>query len=107
MLTHINHGSPFFMYPKFIQLLLDKQLEDVPKPQHFLPTVVLPPKVFTFMSNKGVKFSRKNTPLTAHILEVAQAVRDAASDLHILNILSQHIFHQHLLHHLSKMFQVK
>lgn len=30
------------------------------------------------MTNKGVKFSGRNTPLTAHILEVAKAVRDAA-----------------------------
>ena len=66
------------MYPRFVQLFLNKQLEDLPKPQSFLPGVLLPPKVFTFMAKKSVKFSGQNTPLTAHILEVAQAVRDEA-----------------------------
>ena len=78
MLTHIDNGSPFLMYPRFVQLFLNKQLEDLPKPQSFLPGVLLPPKVFTFMAKKSVKFSGQNTPLTAHILEVAQAVRDEA-----------------------------
>ena len=36
----------------------------------------MPPKVFTFMSHKGVHFSGTNTPLNTYMLEVAQAVRD-------------------------------
>lgn len=34
--------------------------------------------MFIFIAKKSVKFSRRNTPLTAHIFEVAQAVRDEA-----------------------------
>jgi hypothetical protein len=48
--------------------------------QYYIPTVVLPHKVFTFMSNKSVKFSGHNTPLNAYILEVAQAVRDEVAE---------------------------
>ncbi|GJU41031.1 hypothetical protein Tco_1193988 [Tanacetum coccineum] len=59
----------------FIQLFLNKQLEGITKPQNFLPTVVLPPKVFTFMSKCSPKFSGKITPLTPHMLEVATTVR--------------------------------
>ena len=110
ILGHIKAGSPFLMYPRFVQLFLDKQLEGVPKPQDFVPTVVLPPKVFTFMSNKGVKFSGHNTPLSAHILEVAQAVRDAA-DASSDSANSEHSASEHTstppMHHLSKLLQVK
>ena len=78
MLKHIKNGSPFLMYPRFIQVFLNKQLEGVPNHQDFLLAIILPDKVFTFMSTQSGKFSGRITPLTAHMLEVAQAVRNAA-----------------------------
>ncbi|GKC17054.1 hypothetical protein Tco_1013836 [Tanacetum coccineum] len=42
MLGHIANGKPFLMYPRFIQLFLNKQLEGVTRPQNFLPSVTLP-----------------------------------------------------------------
>ncbi|GJT09880.1 putative ribonuclease H-like domain-containing protein [Tanacetum coccineum] len=75
MLRNLKDSKPFLMYPRFIQLFLNKQLEGVTKPQNFLPIVVLPSKVFTFMSKCSPKFSGKLTPLTPHMLEVANAVR--------------------------------
>ncbi|GKF70727.1 hypothetical protein Tco_0203784, partial [Tanacetum coccineum] len=50
---HISNGTPFLMYPKFIQLFLNKQLEGVARPQDFTPSV---------------------TPLTPHMLEVVTAL---------------------------------
>ncbi|GKA09826.1 hypothetical protein Tco_0689259 [Tanacetum coccineum] len=81
MLRNLKDSKPFLMYPRFIQLFLNKQLEGSTKPQNFLPTVVLPPKVFTFMSKCSPKFSGKLTPLTPSMLEVATAVR-AEHSLH-------------------------
>ncbi|GJX87051.1 hypothetical protein Tco_0337825 [Tanacetum coccineum] len=81
MLRNLKDSKPFLMYPRFIQLFLNKQLEGITKPQNFLPTVVLPSKVFTFMSKCSPKFSGKLTPLTPHMLEVANAVR-AEHSLH-------------------------
>ncbi|GJY81616.1 hypothetical protein Tco_0494367 [Tanacetum coccineum] len=49
MLGHISNGTPFLMYPRFIQLFLNKQLEGVTRPQNFIPSVTLPSKIFTFM----------------------------------------------------------
>ncbi|GJW14111.1 hypothetical protein Tco_0018244 [Tanacetum coccineum] len=57
MLGHIANGTPFLMYPRFIQLFLNKQLEGVTRPQNFLPSVTLPSKVFTFMRKHSPKFS--------------------------------------------------
>ncbi|GKA28531.1 putative ribonuclease H-like domain-containing protein [Tanacetum coccineum] len=75
MLRNLKDSKPFLMYPRFIQLFLNKQLEGSTKPQTFLPTVVLPPKVFTFMRKCSPKFSGKLTPLTPPMLEVVTAVR--------------------------------
>ncbi|GJY64162.1 putative ribonuclease H-like domain-containing protein [Tanacetum coccineum] len=57
MLGHIANGKPFLMYPRFIQLFLNKQLEGVTRPQNFIPSVTLPSKVFTFMRKNSPKFS--------------------------------------------------
>ncbi|GKD97499.1 hypothetical protein Tco_1381396, partial [Tanacetum coccineum] len=73
-------GKPFLMYPRFIQLFLNKQLEGVTRPQHFLPSVTLPSKVFTFMRKNSPKFSGRITPLTPPMLEVITAL--AAEEAH-------------------------
>ncbi|GKE54305.1 hypothetical protein Tco_1489461, partial [Tanacetum coccineum] len=73
MLGHISNGTPFIMYPRFIQLFLNKQLEGVTRPTNFLPSVTLPSKVFTFMRKNSPKFSGRITPLTPPMLEVVTA----------------------------------
>ncbi|GJY10235.1 hypothetical protein Tco_0378420 [Tanacetum coccineum] len=80
MLGHISNGTPFLMYPRFIQLFLNKQLEGVARPQDFIPSVTLPSKIFTFMRKHSPKFSCKITPLTPHMLEVVTAL--AAEEAH-------------------------
>ncbi|GJS91173.1 hypothetical protein Tco_0773809 [Tanacetum coccineum] len=80
MLGHISNGTPFLMYPRFIQLFLNKQLEGVTRPQNFLPSVTLPSKVFTFMRKNSPKFSGRITPLTPPMLEVITAL--AAEEAH-------------------------
>ncbi|GJV11518.1 putative ribonuclease H-like domain-containing protein, partial [Tanacetum coccineum] len=80
MLGHIANGKPFLMYPRFIQLFLNKQLEGVTRPQNFIPSVTLPSKVFTFMRKHSPNFSGRITPLTPHMLEVITAL--AAEEAH-------------------------
>ncbi|GJV90964.1 hypothetical protein Tco_1538777 [Tanacetum coccineum] len=80
MLGHIANGKPFLMYPRFIQLFLNKQLEGVTRPQNFIPSVTLPSKVFTFMRKHSPKFSCRITPLTPPMLEVVTAL--AAEEAH-------------------------
>ncbi|GJT67654.1 ribonuclease H-like domain-containing protein [Tanacetum coccineum] len=79
MLGHISNGTPFLMYPRFIQLFLNKQLEGVARPQDFIPSVTLPSKVFTFMRKHSPKFSCRIT-LTPPMLEVVTAL--AAEEEH-------------------------
>ncbi|GJW28895.1 hypothetical protein Tco_0045770 [Tanacetum coccineum] len=80
MLGHIANGKPFLMYPRFIQLFLNKQLEGVTRPQNFIPSVTLPSKVFTFMRKHSPKFSCQITPLTPPMLEVVTTL--AAKEAH-------------------------
>ncbi|GKE56103.1 hypothetical protein Tco_1495288 [Tanacetum coccineum] len=80
MLGHISNGTPFLMYPRFIQLFLNKQLEGVARPQDFIPSVTLPSKIFTFMRKHSPKFSCRITPLTPPMLEVVTAL--AAEEEH-------------------------
>ncbi|GJQ91102.1 hypothetical protein Tco_0002241 [Tanacetum coccineum] len=68
------------LYPRFIQLFLNKQLEGVTRPQNFLPSVTLPSKVFTFMRKNSPKFSGRVTPLTPPMLEIITAL--AAEEAH-------------------------
>ncbi|GJS00085.1 hypothetical protein Tco_0316593 [Tanacetum coccineum] len=75
MLGHISNGTPFLMYPRFIQLFLNKQLEGVTRPKNFLPSVTLPSEVFTFMRKNSPKFSGRITPLTPSILEEVTALQ--------------------------------
>ncbi|GJX15232.1 hypothetical protein Tco_0206990 [Tanacetum coccineum] len=80
MLGHISNGTPFLMYPRFVQLFLNKQLEGVARPQDFIPSVTLPSKIFTFMRKHSPKFSCRITPLTPPMLEVVTAL--AAEEAH-------------------------
>ncbi|GKF44120.1 hypothetical protein Tco_0130672, partial [Tanacetum coccineum] len=80
MLGHISNGTPFLMYPRFIQLFLNKQLEGVTRPLNFLPLVTLPSKVFTFMRKHSPKFSCRITPLTPPMLEIVTSL--AAEEAH-------------------------
>ncbi|GKB50469.1 putative ribonuclease H-like domain-containing protein, partial [Tanacetum coccineum] len=80
MLGHIANRKPFLMYPRFIQLFLNKQLEGVTRPQNFLPSVTLPSKVFTFMRKNSPKFSGRIAPLTPPMLEVITVL--AAEEAH-------------------------
>ncbi|GJY06961.1 hypothetical protein Tco_0374015 [Tanacetum coccineum] len=68
MLRHLDAKKKFVMYPRFISILLDKQLANVPVPlDHFLVNT-LTSKVFSFMVKKGKHFSGKVTPLFASML---------------------------------------
>ncbi|GKC14196.1 hypothetical protein Tco_1010978 [Tanacetum coccineum] len=71
----------FLMYPRFLQLFLNNQLKDLPEP--FNDTYETPchtKKVFTNMTRKGVKFSRKVTPLIDSMLVPHQAPEGEGSE---------------------------
>ncbi|GJW19027.1 hypothetical protein Tco_0026463 [Tanacetum coccineum] len=90
MLGHISNGTPFIMYPRFIQLFLNKQLEGVTRPTNFLPSVTLPSKVFTFMlKRKSPKVLRvaQGTPTQSAAQDSSRqgtAASQGTADLQVL-----------------------
>ncbi|GJV56999.1 putative ribonuclease H-like domain-containing protein [Tanacetum coccineum] len=74
LMGHLDEKKKFVMYPRFISIFLDKQLENVPVPLvHFLVNA-LTSKVFSFMVKKGKHFLRKVIPLLASML--VQPIKD-------------------------------
>ncbi|GKB14662.1 hypothetical protein Tco_0848585 [Tanacetum coccineum] len=68
LIGHLDAKKKFVMYPRFISIFLDKQLENVPVPLDHFPVNALTSKVFSFMVKKGKHFSGKVTPLFASML---------------------------------------
>ncbi|GKB95036.1 hypothetical protein Tco_0981173, partial [Tanacetum coccineum] len=68
LMGHLDAKKKFVMYPRFISIFLDKQLENVPVPLDHFPVNALTSKVFSFMVKKGKHFSGNVTPLLASML---------------------------------------
>ncbi|GJR12337.1 putative ribonuclease H-like domain-containing protein [Tanacetum coccineum] len=68
LMGHLDAKKKFVMYPRFISIFLDKQLENVHVPLDHFPVNALTSKVFSFMVKKGKHFSGKVTPLFASML---------------------------------------
>ncbi|GJW02580.1 ribonuclease H-like domain-containing protein [Tanacetum coccineum] len=73
---HLDAKKKFVMYPRFISIFLDKQLENVPVPLDHFPVNALTSKVFSFMVKKGKHFSGKVTPLLAYYVGYKPAEDD-------------------------------
>ncbi|GKG23233.1 hypothetical protein Tco_0391269, partial [Tanacetum coccineum] len=72
MVKHLEGGVKFLMFPRFLQVFLDKQVEGMTKHKE---TYVIPShskKVFANMKRQGNKLSGRNTPLFPTMLVQAQ-----------------------------------
>ncbi|GJT28850.1 hypothetical protein Tco_0909125 [Tanacetum coccineum] len=67
------------MYPRFISVFLDTQLQNVPVPLDYFPINALTSKVFSFMIKKGKHFSGNVTPLFDSML--VQPTKDEGDTL--------------------------
>ncbi|GJZ22175.1 hypothetical protein Tco_0559214 [Tanacetum coccineum] len=85
MLGHISNGTPFIMYPRFIQLFLNKQLEGVTRPTNFLPSVTLPSKRRNSISRQRKSHSN-NLILGLQVLQGMLKLKHKATAIH--NVLT-------------------
>ncbi|GJW96102.1 putative ribonuclease H-like domain-containing protein [Tanacetum coccineum] len=76
---HLDAKKKFVMYPRFISILLDTQLKDVPVPVDHFPVHALTSKVFSLMVKKGKHFLGKVTPLFPTML--VQSTEDEGEGL--------------------------
>ncbi|GJU14283.1 hypothetical protein Tco_1142249 [Tanacetum coccineum] len=63
MNRNLEAKKKFLMYPRFVQVFLNNQLQNIPAPLDNLPIPVLSKKVFTNMTRRGLYFSGHVTPL--------------------------------------------
>ncbi|GJX93874.1 hypothetical protein Tco_0348460 [Tanacetum coccineum] len=90
---HLEGGVKFLMYPRFVQVFLDKQVEGMTRHKEVYVTPSHTKKVFANMKRPGKGFSRRVTPLFPTMM--VQAPEDmgedsaAPSDSHSTPIISQ------------------
>nr|GEV01695.1 putative ribonuclease H-like domain-containing protein [Tanacetum cinerariifolium] len=84
LVKNIEAGVPFYMFPRFVQLIVDHQLEDMSHHQDIYDNPSLTKKVFANMKRVGTGFSRVITPLFENMLvPAAEEVGQAQDDVSI------------------------
>ncbi|GJY90120.1 hypothetical protein Tco_0505316 [Tanacetum coccineum] len=90
---HLEGGVKFLMYPRFVQVFLDKQVEGMTRHKEVYVTPSHTKKVFANMKRPGKGFSGRVTPLFP--TKMIQASEDmgedsaAPSDSYFIPIISQ------------------
>ncbi|GJR17957.1 hypothetical protein Tco_0966484 [Tanacetum coccineum] len=63
MVKNLEGGVKFLMYPRFVQVFLDKQVKEMSKHKEIYVTPSHTKKVFANMKRQGKDFSGRDTPL--------------------------------------------
>ncbi|GJU69324.1 hypothetical protein Tco_1255583 [Tanacetum coccineum] len=63
MVKNLEGGVKFLMYPRFVQVFLDKQVEDMSKHKEIYVTPSYTKKIFANMKREGKRISGRITPL--------------------------------------------
>ncbi|GJS00266.1 putative ribonuclease H-like domain-containing protein [Tanacetum coccineum] len=79
MMKNLEGGVKFLMYPRFVQVFLDKQFEGMSKHKGIYVTPSHTKKIFANMKRKGKGFSRRITPLFQTMM--VQALEHMGEDL--------------------------
>nr|GEV38010.1 putative ribonuclease H-like domain-containing protein [Tanacetum cinerariifolium] len=81
MVKNLEDGVKFLMFPRFVQVFLDSQVEGMLKHKEIYVTPSHTKKIFTNMKKLGKEFSGKVTPLLETIM--VQPQEDMGKDLEI------------------------
>nr|GEU80173.1 hypothetical protein [Tanacetum cinerariifolium] len=77
---NVDSSSKFYMYPRFLQLMIDAQIGDLSSHTTKYTSPTLTQKVFANMRRVGKGFSGVNTPLFDGMLVPQQAHDDVSAD---------------------------
>ncbi|GJY40132.1 putative ribonuclease H-like domain-containing protein [Tanacetum coccineum] len=72
MVKNLDNASKFLMYPRFVQVFLNKQLEGMQSHKRIYVTPSHTKKIFRNMRRVGKGFSRRDTPLFPTMMVQAQ-----------------------------------
>nr|GFA37928.1 hypothetical protein [Tanacetum cinerariifolium] len=76
LVRNVDSSSKFYMYPRFIQLIIQNQVGDLSTHTTRLISPALTQKVFANIRRVGKRFSRVETPLFKGMLAVGQPVEE-------------------------------
>nr|GEZ11645.1 hypothetical protein [Tanacetum cinerariifolium] len=76
LVRNVDSSSKFYMYPRFLQLIIQNQLGDISSHTTKYISPVLTRKVFANMRRVGKGFSRVETPLFAGMLVIGENVEE-------------------------------
>ncbi|GJS58517.1 hypothetical protein Tco_0653301 [Tanacetum coccineum] len=88
MVKNLEGGVKFLMYPRFLQVFLDKQVEDMSKHKEIYVTPSHTKKIFANMKREGKGFSGRITPLFQTMMvqapeEVEPITDEATNEEHV------------------------
>ncbi|GKE24443.1 hypothetical protein Tco_1435955 [Tanacetum coccineum] len=81
MVKNLECGVKFLMYPRFVQVFLDKQVEGMSKHKKIYVTPSHTKKVFANMNRQGKDFSGRDTPLFPTMIVQAQEQEGEGSEM--------------------------
>nr|GEU79001.1 reverse transcriptase domain-containing protein [Tanacetum cinerariifolium] len=88
LVKNIEAGVPFFMFPRFVQLIINHQLDDMTHHTDIFATPSLTKKVFANMKRVGTGFSREVTPLFDNML--VQAPKEVEPEVPLTESPTEH-----------------
>ncbi|GJR80686.1 hypothetical protein Tco_0151471 [Tanacetum coccineum] len=81
MVKNLDNAGKFLMYPRFVQVFLDKQLEGMQSHKRIYVTPSHTKKIFGNMRRVGKGFSRRGTPLFPTMMVQAQQEQGEGSEM--------------------------
>nr|GEV39739.1 hypothetical protein [Tanacetum cinerariifolium] len=85
LVRNIDSPTKFYMYPRFLQLMIRKQVGDLSSHSTKYTSLALTQKVFANMRRIGKGFSRVDAPLFEGML-VAQEVGEGSDQVHVEDV---------------------
>nr|GEV90756.1 hypothetical protein [Tanacetum cinerariifolium] len=90
LVKNIEAGVPFFMFPRFVQLIINHQLGDMAHHKEIFDTLSLTKKVFVNMKRVGTRFFGEVTPLFDNMLvQVPEEVGILQADTQLIPITTE------------------
>nr|GEU89277.1 hypothetical protein [Tanacetum cinerariifolium] len=83
LVRNVDSSSKFYMYPRFIQLIIQNQVGDLSTHTTRFISLALTQKVFANMRRVGKGFSRVETPLFEGMLTVRQSAKEGIAEAQV------------------------
>nr|GEU95391.1 hypothetical protein [Tanacetum cinerariifolium] len=83
MVKHLDGGVKFLMYPRFVQVFLDNQVEGINRHNAIFVISCHTKKVFANMKSEGKDFSGKVTPLFQSMMKKQKSKRKQRKEIEV------------------------